>query len=232
MALAFAELENFLQLPLQQRSGRLRVLDYPRIIDRVISVRVCLALIGWLLVLSSPASGRTAPGAHTQQRPPAPRPFPTPSTETDTTAERPPAEVDRAPQSASTTRAREEAPTETTLGVPIYPNAQHLTSYDAGRGQRFYLFGTNTSFQDMVSYYSVRLRKRGHRVFDAPAPATHTFEVGRFRKEHMAFPPGVTIKDYTWNALGGYLNPALGAIPDRFKTLIQVVTAPPVEARR
>lgn len=227
MALAFAKLENFLQLPLQQRSGRLRVLDYPRIIGRVISVRVCLALIGWLLVLSSPASGRTAPGAHAQQRPPVPRPFPTPSTETDTAAE-----VDRAPQSASATHAREEAPTEITLGVPIYPNAQYLTSYDAGRGQRFYLFGTNTSFQDMVNYYSVRLRKRGNRVFDAPAPATHTFEVGRFRKERMAFPPGVTIKDYTWNTLGGYLNPALGAIPDRFKTLIQVVTAPPVEARR
>ncbi len=178
---------------------------------------------------SSLASG-TAPGTHAQQRPPVPRPFPTPSPETDTTAARPPAEADRAPQAATATRAREEAPTAATLGVPIYPNAQYLTSYDAGRGQRFYLFGTNASFQDMVSYYSVRLRKRGDRVFDAPA--THTFEVGRFRKERMAFPPGVTIKDYTWNASEGYLNPTLGAVPDRFKTLIQVVAAPPVEARR
>ena len=29
------------------------------------------------------------------------------------------------------------------LGAPIYPSAVYLTSYDAGRGQRFYLFGSD-----------------------------------------------------------------------------------------
>src|SRR4029077_16152320 len=33
------------------------------------------------------------------------------------------------------------APTPESLGVAIYPTAQFLASYDAGRGQRYYLFG-------------------------------------------------------------------------------------------
>ena len=44
------------------------------------------------------------------------------------------------------------------------------------------------------------------------------FEVGRFREETMAFPPGVTIKDYASDGSQGYPNPkpgaAAGAIPD------------------
>ena len=46
---------------------------------------------------------------------------------------------------------------------------------------------------------------------------THVFEIGRFREETMAFPPGVTVKDYTWNGSAGYLNPkqrrSAGAFP-------------------
>ena len=115
------------------------------------------------------------------------------------------------------------------LGLPIYPSAQFITSYDAGRGQRFYLFGTNLNFQEMVSYYTLVLDERGNRVFDAPA--THTFEVGRFRENEMAFPPGVTVKDYTWNGSDGYLN-LTGRGPDRFKTIIQLVTQPPDQTGR
>ena len=37
------------------------------------------------------------------------------------------------------------------LGVPIYPGAQFIASYDAGRGQRYYLFGTNASFAEIVA---------------------------------------------------------------------------------
>ena len=29
------------------------------------------------------------------------------------------------------------------------------------------------------------------------------FDVGRFREETMAFPPGVTVKDYTWAGSAG-----------------------------
>ena len=125
--------------------------------------------------------------------------------------------------------AQDSAPTEATLGFPVYPTARFLTSYDAGRGQRYYLFGTNSSFSDMVNYYRLLLDERGDRVFDAPA--THVFEVGRFRESTMAFPPGVTIKDYTWNGSLGYLH-AGQAGPERYPTIIQIVPAPAAPARR
>ena len=50
-------------------------------------------------------------------------------------------------------RPRIDEPDEGSLGVPIYPGAQFLTSYDAGRGQRYYLFGTNAAFAEIVQYY-------------------------------------------------------------------------------
>jgi hypothetical protein len=43
----------------------------------------------------------------------------------------------------------------------------------------------------------------------------------------MAFPPGVTIKDYAWNGGAGYLNPHRDGKPARFPTIIQVVPTPP-----
>ena len=124
----------------------------------------------------------------------------------------------------------EQSPTEESLGFPIYPSARFLRSYDAGRGQRYYLFGTSSTFVDMVNYYRLLLEERGDRVFDAPA--THIFEVGRFREESMAFPPGVTIKDYTWNGAEGYLHAGGEAGPERFSTIIQIVPAPPLTAER
>jgi hypothetical protein len=122
-----------------------------------------------------------------------------------------------------------EDPSEANLGVPIYPGAQFLVSYDAGRGQRYYLFGTNTPFADLVTYYKTALKQRGELVFDAPA--THMFDIGRFREETMAFPPSVTVKEYTWGGSQGYLNPKRGAQPARFSTVIQIVPAPPGAAR-
>ena len=111
------------------------------------------------------------------------------------------------------------------LGVPIYPNAQFIASYDAGRGQRYYLFGSDAAFPVLVKYYQSVLKSKGNLVFDAPA--VHMFEVGRFREEAMAFPPGVTIKDYTWNGSAGYMNPRPGATPERFSTIIQIVPVLP-----
>lgn len=121
--------------------------------------------------------------------------------------------------------APEPPPTEETLGFPIYPSASFLRSYDAGRGQRYFLFGTQSTFVDMVNYYRLLLDEGGDRVFDAPA--THIFEIGRFREESMAFPPGVTIKDYTWNGSEGYLHAGGEAGPERYPTIIQIVPAPP-----
>ena len=166
-------------------------------------------------------------GAGPQRRQPVPSPFPRPGNAgrdvIETPDERP---LTTAPAPTATA---EGVPTEAMLGLPIYPNARFVTSYDAGRGQRYYLFGTNSSFEEMVSYYTLVLDERGHRVFD-DAPPTHMFEVGRFREEEMAFPPGVTVKDYTWNGSDGYLNPT--GEPARFRTIIQLVPAPPAQPRR
>jgi hypothetical protein len=153
------------------------------------------------------------------QQPPAPQPFPRPGTPVKP-AQPPPTQP--APPDAPSTPAP-AAPTEAQLGVPVYPGAQFLTSYNAGRGQRFYLFGSTASFANLVTYYRERLKQRGELVFDVPA--THEFLVGRFREETMAFPPGVTIKDFESDVSQGYPNPKPGGQPARFPTIIQIVPA-------
>ena len=164
-------------------------------------------------------------GAVTAAAQPIPRPFPRPG-------ERPPPSApagdssarDQAAPAASMPPESRDAPTEETLGFPIYPNARYITSYDAGRGQRYYLFGTNASFQDMVNYYAIVLDERGDRVFDEPP--VHMFEVGRFREQTMAFPPGVTIKNFAWDGSAGFANPTPGGQPSHYRTVIQIVPSP------
>jgi hypothetical protein len=116
------------------------------------------------------------------------------------------------------------APTEAVLGVAIFPSADFITSYDAGQGQRYYLFGTNASFAEVVAYYKALLKDKGELVFDEPP--VHEFDIGRFREESMAFPPSVTVKDYAWGPFKGYLNPKPGAQPERYRTIIQFVPPP------
>jgi hypothetical protein len=124
---------------------------------------------------------------------------------------------------------QEGEPSEATLGVPIYPGSQFVASYDAGRGQRYYLFGTAADYAQIVGYYRNMLKTRGEVVFEEPP--IHMFDIGRFREETMAFPPSVTVKDYTWGGSAGYLNPKVGAEPARFRTIIQIVPAPPAARR-
>jgi hypothetical protein len=111
---------------------------------------------------------------------------------------------------------------------PVYPASQFLSSYDAGRGQRYLLYGATAGFADVVAYYRMQLDDRGDFVFKEPP--THVFEVGRFREETMAFPPGVTVKDWTWGGSQGYPNPKPGAQPARFATIIMIVPPPPAAA--
>jgi hypothetical protein len=158
------------------------------------------------------------------QQPPALPPFPRPGTQPAKPAPPPakPAQPPPAqPPPGAPSPSAGVAPTEAQLGVPVYPGAQFLTSYDAGRGQRFYLFGSTASFADLVTYYRERLKQRGELVFDVPA--THEFLVGRFREETMAFPPGVTVKDFESEVSQGYPNPKPGGQPPRFRTIIQIV---------
>lgn len=162
------------------------------------------------LILAAPAGAQT------------PSPFPRPGTRPPEVP-RPTAPPAPAPTPAQPAAAQPE-PTEATLGMPVYPGAEFLASYDAGQGQRYYLFGTNAPFTDIVNYYKNVLRQRGELVYDEPP--VHMFEVGRFREGEMAFPPGVTVKDYTWGGSKGYLQPRRGGAPARFATVIQVVPEP------
>ena len=111
--------------------------------------------------------------------------------------------------------------TEVTLGVPIYPGAQFIASYNAGRGQRYYIFGSSATFVDLVTYYRNALKQKGELVYEVPA--THEFDVGRFDEDRMAFPPGVVIKDFQSDVSQGYPNPKPGGQPARFPTVIQIV---------
>ena len=160
-----------------------------------------------------------------------PRPFPTPP-RTGTTAPAPPPQPVPSSESAPPPTAQApniDAPTEATLGVPVYPTAQFLVSYDAGLGQRYHLFGCQASFNEVVTYYKTILKQKGELVFEQPA--TQMFEIGRFREDAMAFPPGVTVKDFTFGGSEGYVNPKPNGAPKRFPTIIQIVPIPPGAGR-
>jgi hypothetical protein len=157
-----------------------------------------------------------------------PQPFPRPSTDRPSTppsAGQPARPPLVAPPASAPAPGPNDVPTEATLGVQIYPGAEFLASYDAGKGQRYYLFGTNAPFADIVNYYRTVLKQKGDLVYDEPA--IHEFDIGKFREETMAFPPSVTVKDYTWGGSAGYLNPKRGKQPARFKPVIQIVPATP-----
>jgi hypothetical protein len=155
----------------------------------------------------TPSQPRTAPAA---PPPSAPAPSQQPAS--------PPPSTTPAPV---TTAQAEGTPTEATLGVPIFPTAQFITSYNAGRGQRYYIFGTTSSFVDLVNYYRTTLKQRGELTFEVPA--THEFDIGKFDEDRMAFPPGVVIKDFQSDVSPGYPNPKPGGQPARFPTIIQIV---------
>ena len=154
------------------------------------------------------------PGEAQTPRKPTPTPAPPPASQAPATPPRTP----QPPPDAT-------APPARVVGFPIYPAAQFLASYDAGRGQRYYIYGATASFADVVTYYRTQLDERGSLVFKEPP--THMFEVGRFRGETMAFPPGVTVKDWTWGGSAGYLNPKPKSQPERFPTIVMIV--PPQE---
>jgi hypothetical protein len=157
-----------------------------------------------------------------------PAPFPRPGQPTSqprpsgTTAPKPPDAAAPTPDSAG---QAEEQPSEATLGVPLYPGVQFIASYDAGRAQRYYLFGAESDFAQVVGWYKTVLKQKGELIFDEPP--VHMFEIGKFKEETMAFTPSVTVKDYTWAGSLGYLNPKRGATPARFKTVVQIVPNPP-----
>jgi hypothetical protein len=156
-------------------------------------------------------------GLFAQEKPPVPKPFPKPAEPAQARPATPAQPVPPVP-------APTGVPTEATLGLQIYPASQFVASYDAGQGQRYYMFGAAATFPDVVAYYKSVLKQKGELVFEEPP--THMFEVGRYKEDTMAFPPGVTVKDYTWGGMPGYPNPKRDGRPTYFNTIIQIVPAP------
>lgn len=151
-----------------------------------------------------------------------PAPFPRPGQ----TPAKPPAQPQpSAPATAPAASTGGDKGEPGDLGVPIYPGAQFITSYDAGHGQRYYLYGADSDFAQIVGYYRTSLKQKGELVFEEPP--VQMFEIGRYKEETMAFTPSVTVKDYTWAGAAGYINPKPGGTPARFKTIIQIVPNPP-----
>jgi len=162
------------------------------------------------------------------QQTPVPKPFPG--------APAPPRPAQPAPQEPAKPAAPPATPPaartptaqpDVNLGVALYPGSQYLGAFDAGRGQKFYIYGTTATFVAIVAFYRELLKERGDLVFDAPA--THVFDIGRFREDTMAFPPSVTIKDFQSEVSQGYPNPKPGGTPARFPTIIQIVPVPGAE---
>ena len=192
-------------------------------------MRAYLAALGIGIVVSAHVAAQTPqpfprPGeTQAPRKPPQPEPAPAPQ---------PPAPAAQTPPQAASrpsTQPSQEpaAPSASEVGFPVYPAAQFLASYDAGRGQRYYIYGTTTPFADVVTYYRMQLDERGSLVFKDPP--THMFEIGRFREETMAFPPGVTVKDWTSGGAQGYLNPRPKGQPQRFPTIVMIVPPQPAK---
>ena len=164
-----------------------------------------------------PFPGASAPKAEAPSRARAPQP-----------AVAAPAPARPAQTPAAPVVAGGNGPAAAAVGFAILPGAQFLGSYDAGKGQRYYLYGTSRPYAEVVAYYRTELRDRGDEVFEEPP--THMF-AQRFREETMAFPPGVTVKDWTFGSRG-YPNPQPGGTPERFPTVIMIVPPPPVPSAR
>jgi hypothetical protein len=196
-------------------------------------MRSCAAPLLLSLILVAPGAAMAQTPQPFPKAPSAPPPAGSASTTTTQpprgTTPPPPAGTSSASTSsagagAAGTLGNEAPPTAATLGLPLPPGAQFLASYDAGQGQRYFLYGSASSFTEVLTFYRNALKQRGDVVFEEPA--TQIFEVGRFREENMAFPPSVVVKDYMWGNIGGYVNPKPGAQPARFATVIQIVPVP------
>ena len=100
--------------------------------------------------------------------------------------------------------------------------------FDAGQGQRYYLYGTNAAYLDVMTFYKNALKNSGRELYKVPA--MQQFDLGKYQDDAMAYPPSVVVKDYTWNNSPGYLFIS-GTTEKRFKTIIQIVPPSAAPAR-
>jgi hypothetical protein len=154
---------------------------------------------------TSPARPNEAPPSQPPAQPPGPPPAPVP-------AAPPPVPAVEIPAPTQ--------PVQAPQGLPVYPTAEFIDGFDAGSGQRYYLYGTDMPFDEIVAYYRNVLKNGGRELFREPP--TRQFDLGRYQENTMAYPPSVVVKDYTWNGGTGYLAVS-GTTEKRYRTIIQIV---------
>ena len=144
------------------------------------------------------------------QDPPRPRPFPGSTTAgTQTTPPR--------------TTADPQGTVDPGLGLPRYPGATLVATYDASPNQQMHIYGSSAVYATVVEFYRTALKDKGRALFGGPM---HQFDIGRYRRETMTLQPALTVKDYTWNGRDGYVHVS-GRQIVKYPTIIQIVTAPP-----
>lgn len=156
---------------------------------------------------------------------PQPRPFPgapaPPASSSPPPASPQPPVAQKPSAPASTPTPAPVAAGPELPGVPpIYPTAEYLDAIDAGSGQRYYLYGTDAPFAEIVSYYRTVMRTGGREIYRTPG--IHQFDLGRFSDDRMVYPPSVVIKDYAGGTTPGYLH-VTGTEEKRYRTIIQIV---------
>jgi hypothetical protein len=159
----------------------------------------------------------------TQTPPPTTQPVPKPFPGSNPPTTTPGKPVDGSAPAAPTPAPKPNLPSPQELAnAPLYPAADFLESFDAGRGQKYFIYGTNAPYIDIIAFYRKQLGNGGQEVFRAPA--MQRFDLGRFDEQTMAYPPSVVVKDYSWNGSPGYLFVS-GTTEKRYKTIIQIVPA-------
>lgn len=165
------------------------------------------ALAGIVAAVTAVQAPSFALASEGRQNPPRPRPFPgaqTPAAEA-AQAQTPQGQVDPA------------------LGMQLYPGAELLATYDAGPNQKMYIYGSASTYANVVEFFKTTLKDRGRQLFDGPM---HQFDLGRYRRETMMLQPALTVKDYTWNGRDGYVHVS-GRQIVKYPTIIQIVPAAP-----
>jgi hypothetical protein len=180
-----------------------------------------------MMAVTGPLNARQS-----SQGPLVPKPFPGTGPARPAEPSQPPAPAPVAPApvapAPSPPPGSEPAPSvaQPPSGLPVYPTAEFIDGFDAGQGQRYYLYGSDMPYDDIVAYYRNVLKNGGRELFREPP--TRQFDLGRYQEDSMAYPPSVVVKDYSWNGSPGYLAVS-GTSERRYRTIIQIVPAATAE---
>jgi hypothetical protein len=169
---------------------------------------------GGVLGLALAAAVLSAQTAPAPAQTPVPKPFPN--------SGQPPAARPATPQTAPPGALDVGTVDPLLAGYVVPTGTEFLESFDLGRNQRLFTFGTNDAYDGIVAFYKAYLRKSGDEV--SRQPAIQQFDIGSFNSSTMSQRPSVIVKDYTWPESTGYVH-VEGTTEKRFRTLIQIIPA-------